>query len=290
MLVMVLQYNPNNMKRKKNEKNPFTLLGVQLQRICPAGQLTLVNCSHPIPRSTWNSTWRSRLHPTAPHPAPLLRHEISRASSWQSMVASKVASAQQWRFGTENRRWHGWLFVEQVSIYLYFYGVRCYINSFLSVWQHAHAAGRHWNVSRLASPITGQSNYISWSAWIYFSRPSGFLFEPIGIWTRCAVYYRWSQLDWVTLFRSFPGGRDQVAQRGGVCVWRGGMSFLKLPNRLRLSRPIFNIVDYSFNICKEICAFSKQFVQTAPHIGLPAKACNLLKIFSSSLKSKYLCQ
>ncbi len=36
--------------------------------------------------------------------------------------------------------------------------------------------------------------------------------------------------------------------------------------------------------------FSKQFVQTAPHNGLPAKACNLFKIFSSSLKNKYLCQ
>jgi len=34
--------------------------------------------------------------------------------------------------------------------------------------------------------------------------------------------------------------------------------------------------------------FSKQFVQTAPHNGLPAKACNLLKILSSSLKSKYV--
>ncbi len=34
--------------------------------------------------------------------------------------------------------------------------------------------------------------------------------------------------------------------------------------------------------------FSKHFIQTAPHNGLPAKACNLLKIFSSSLKSKYL--
>ncbi len=36
--------------------------------------------------------------------------------------------------------------------------------------------------------------------------------------------------------------------------------------------------------------FSKQFVQTAPHNGLPAKACHLLKIFSSSLKNRYLCQ
>ena len=36
--------------------------------------------------------------------------------------------------------------------------------------------------------------------------------------------------------------------------------------------------------------FSKQLVQTAPHNGLPAKACNLLKVFSSYLKSKYLCQ
>ncbi|MGH5062025.1 hypothetical protein ACRFG8_26950, partial [Klebsiella pneumoniae] len=34
----------------------------------------------------------------------------------------------------------------------------------------------------------------------------------------------------------------------------------------------------------------KQFIQTAPHDGFPAKACNLLKIFSLSLKSKYLCQ
>ncbi len=34
--------------------------------------------------------------------------------------------------------------------------------------------------------------------------------------------------------------------------------------------------------------FSKQFVQTAPHNRLPAKACNLLNIFSSSLKSKYM--
>jgi len=30
----------------------------------------------------------------------------------------------------------------------------------------------------------------------------------------------------------------------------------------------------------------KTILQTAPHIGLPAKACILLKIFSSSLKSK----
>ncbi len=33
--------------------------------------------------------------------------------------------------------------------------------------------------------------------------------------------------------------------------------------------------------------FSKLFVQTAPH---NTKACNLLKIYSSSLKSKFLCQ
>ncbi len=42
---------------------------------------------------------------------------------------------------------------------------------------------------------------------------------------------------------------------------------------------------YSFSSSSH---FSKQFVQTAPHNRLPAKACNLLKIFSSSLKSKYL--
>ncbi len=34
--------------------------------------------------------------------------------------------------------------------------------------------------------------------------------------------------------------------------------------------------------------FSKQFIQTAPHNGFSAKACNLLKIFSSSLKSIYV--
>ncbi len=39
---------------------------------------------------------------------------------------------------------------------------------------------------------------------------------------------------------------------------------------------------------KKYVHFSKHFIQTAPHNGLPAKACNLLKIFSSSLKSKYL--
>ncbi len=33
------------------------------------------------------------------------------------------------------------------------------------------------------------------------------------------------------------------------------------------------------------CISLKQFVQTAPHNGFPAKACNLLTIFSSSLKS-----
>ncbi len=36
--------------------------------------------------------------------------------------------------------------------------------------------------------------------------------------------------------------------------------------------------------------FSKQFVQTALQNRLPSKACNLLNIFSSSLKSNYLCQ
>ncbi len=41
-------------------------------------------------------------------------------------------------------------------------------------------------------------------------------------------------------------------------------------------------------LAKKYVHFSKQFVQTAPHNGFPAKACNLLKIFSSSLKSKYL--
>lgn len=36
--------------------------------------------------------------------------------------------------------------------------------------------------------------------------------------------------------------------------------------------------------------FLKQFVQTAPHNGLPAKTCNLLKILSLSLKIIYLFQ
>ncbi len=39
---------------------------------------------------------------------------------------------------------------------------------------------------------------------------------------------------------------------------------------------------------KKYAHFSKQFMQTAPHNGFPVKACNLLKIVSSSLKSKYL--
>ncbi len=41
---------------------------------------------------------------------------------------------------------------------------------------------------------------------------------------------------------------------------------------------------------KKYVHFSKQFVQIAPLNRLPAKACNLFKIFSSSFKSKYLCQ
>lgn len=57
-----------------------------------------------------------------------------------------------------------------------------------------------------------------------------------------------SLTDWVTLFRSFPGGRDQVAQRGGVCVWRGGMSFFKNSQLSQAFSTDFpNIVDYSFN-------------------------------------------
>ncbi len=46
----------------------------------------------------------------------------------------------------------------------------------------------------------------------------------------------------------------------------------------------------SLIFAKKYVHFSKQFLQTAPHNGFPAKACNLLKIFSSSLTSKYLCQ
>ncbi len=49
-------------------------------------------------------------------------------------------------------------------------------------------------------------------------------------------------------------------------------------------------LESSLIFAKKYVHFSKQIVQTAPHNRLPAKACNLLKIFSSSLKSKYLCQ
>ncbi len=49
-------------------------------------------------------------------------------------------------------------------------------------------------------------------------------------------------------------------------------------------------LESSLIFAKKYVHFSKQFVQTAPHNRLPAKTCNLLKIFSSSLKSKYLCQ
>ncbi len=47
-------------------------------------------------------------------------------------------------------------------------------------------------------------------------------------------------------------------------------------------------LESSLIFAKKYVHFSKQFAQTAPHNGLTAKACNLLKIFSSSLKSKYL--
>ncbi len=47
-----------------------------------------------------------------------------------------------------------------------------------------------------------------------------------------------------------------------------------------------------FGACLEssLIFAKKYFVQTAPHSEFPAKACNLLQIFSSSLKSKNLCQ
>ncbi len=45
----------------------------------------------------------------------------------------------------------------------------------------------------------------------------------------------------------------------------------------------------SLIFAKKYVHFSKQFIQTE-HNGFPAEACNLLKLFSSSLKSKYLCQ
>ncbi len=43
-------------------------------------------------------------------------------------------------------------------------------------------------------------------------------------------------------------------------------------------------LESSLIFAKKCVHFSKQFVQTAPHNELPAKASNLLKIFSSSLK------
>jgi len=52
----------------------------------PAGQLTLVNCSHPITSSTWNSTLETLSNPTAPDPAPLLMR--ASVADRQSMVAS----------------------------------------------------------------------------------------------------------------------------------------------------------------------------------------------------------
>ncbi len=47
-------------------------------------------------------------------------------------------------------------------------------------------------------------------------------------------------------------------------------------------------LESSLIFSKKYVHFSKQFVQTAPHNGFPTKTSNLLKIFSSSLKSKYL--
>ncbi len=47
-----------------------------------------------------------------------------------------------------------------------------------------------------------------------------------------------------------------------------------------ISRIILTVI-----FAKKYVHFSKHFIQTAPHNGLPAKACNLLEIFSPSLKS-----
>ncbi len=49
-------------------------------------------------------------------------------------------------------------------------------------------------------------------------------------------------------------------------------------------------LESSLIFAEKYVHFSKQFVQIAPHNGFPAKACNFFKIFSSSLKSKNLCQ
>ncbi len=44
-------------------------------------------------------------------------------------------------------------------------------------------------------------------------------------------------------------------------------------------------LESSLIFTKKYVHFSKQFIQTAPQNGLPAKACNLFKSFSSFLKS-----
>ncbi len=49
-------------------------------------------------------------------------------------------------------------------------------------------------------------------------------------------------------------------------------------------------LESSLSFAKQYVHFSKQLVQTATHHGLHAKASLLLKILSSSLKNKYLCQ
>lgn len=56
-------------------------------------------------------------------------------------------------------------------------------------------------------------------------------------------------------------------------------------------RTIFTVFLSRFGAFLESSStFAKQLVHFSKHHGLPAKASLLLKILSSSLKSKYLCQ
>ncbi len=58
-------------------------------------------------------------------------------------------------------------------------------------------------------------------------------------------------------------------------------------NITAFSQSLWCISWIILKFAKKYVHFSKQFVQIAPHNGLHAKADNLLKIFSSSLKNKY---
>ncbi len=67
---------------------------------------------------------------------------------------------------------------------------------------------------------------------------------------------------------------------------KGGNYLLQTHMSYSFSQSLWCIHRIVLNVCK----VSKHLIQTAPHNGLHANAYNLLKIFSSSLKSEYLCQ